>query len=99
MPIVFDTETTGFIKSMQAPLNTQPKIIELYAAKVDHSFNMVEELELLIDPRETLSEEIIKVTGLKDDDLRGKGSFSSHALTIANFWLGERFVPSCCDML
>jgi DNA polymerase III epsilon subunit-like protein len=103
--IVFDTETTGFISSIDAPLNTQPKIIELFALKIDEqNFEIIDELELLIDPREDLQEEIIRVTGLNDVDLKGKGEFAIHANAISDFWLGSNSsvghnITFDCDML
>lgn len=105
MAIVFDTETTGFITSPEAPLNTQPKIIELFALKFDERTLEVQgELELLIDPKQSLEEEIIKVTGLTDTDVKGKGEFSSHYPAIRDFWFGQKFscghnVTFDCDML
>ena len=103
--IIFDTETTGFITSTGAPLHTQPKIIELFALKVDDStFEIKDELELLMDPKQQLEEEIIKVTGLKDEDLKGKGEFPQHYKKISDFWFGERYsaghnISFDCEML
>jgi len=102
--VIFDTETTGYVQSLQAPLAIQPKIIELFALKVDDDFEILDELELLIDPKEKLSEEIQKVTGLRDEDLIGKGEFSRHFPAVRDFWFGcERStghnITFDCDML
>lgn len=103
--IIFDTETTGFISSVDAPLKTQPKIIELFALKVDDSsFEIQGELEILIDPNEALTEEIIRITGINDADVKGKGQFPVHFGRIADFWLGQRWslghnITFDCDML
>lgn len=105
MAIVFDTETTGFISSADAPLHTQPKIIELFALKIDDTTLEIKgELEFLVDPKTPLEEEIIKVTGLKDEDLKGRGEFAFHAGKVQNFWLGERNavghnITFDCDMI
>lgn len=105
MAIIFDTETTGFITSVDAPLQTQPKIIELFALKVcDQSFEVQDELELLIDPKQQLDEEIIRITGLKDEDLKGKGGFPAHYGAIRDFWFGQKHaighnITFDCDML
>lgn len=105
MAVIFDTETTGFITSVDAPLHTQPKIIELFALKVnDQTLEIEGELEMLMDPKQALDEEIIKVTGLKDEDLKGKGEFPAHYKAISDFWFGQRFsvghnVTFDCDML
>lgn len=103
--IIFDTETTGLTKSLDSPLHTQPKIIEIYAMKVDdETLEKTGELDLLIDPKEPISEEITKITSITDEMVRGKRSFATHAKAIAEFWLGE--TVSCghnitfdCDML
>lgn len=101
---IFDTETTGYVNSTGAPLHIQPKIIELFALKVDDDFEIVDELELLIDPKEELTEEIRKVTGLNDEDLRGKGEFSTHYQKICDFWFNSysstgHNITFDCDML
>lgn len=105
MAIIFDTETTGFVSSVDSPLHTQPKIIELFALKVnDQTFDIEDELEMLIDPGEMLSEEIVRVTGLKDEDLRGQGAFAAHYEKVRDFWFGQRHVVGHnitfdCDMV
>lgn len=91
--IVFDTETTGLILSSEANLKNQPKIIELYALKIeDSTLEKQDEMHLLIDPGEPLSEEIIRITSISDEMVKGKGLFSSHLRAVSEFWLGERFV-------
>lgn len=105
MAIIFDTETTGLISSVDAPLHTQPKIIELFALKVDdESLEIQGELDILIDPNEALSEEIVRITGIDDSMVRGKGEFASHYQSIANFWFGQRVacghnITFDCDMM
>lgn len=89
--IIFDTETTGYITSTDAPLHTQPKIIEIYALKVDdETLEIQSDLELLIDPKQKLTEEIVKVTGITDDMVEGRGEFSKHLPAISDFWLGQK---------
>jgi len=103
--IIFDTETTDLVTSSDAPLHTQPKIIELFALKVDDvSWEIKGELELLIDPKMAITEEITKITGIKDEDVRGKGEFPEHYNVINDFWLGEAHsvghnLTFDCDML
>lgn len=72
--IVIDTETTGLTLHEHAPLHKQPKIIEFGAIILEHGA-CVEELALLINPREALTEEIQKITGLTDADLRNQMLF------------------------
>lgn len=103
--IIFDTETTNVFNSVDAPLHTLPKIIELYALKVtDDDLTTVSELHLLIDPKEKLSEEIVKITSITDDMVKGKGDYAFHFQSIVDFWLGERWacghnVTFDCEML
>lgn len=103
--IIFDTETTGIFNSPEGPLDKLPKIIELFALKVDdHTLDIKGELALLIDPKKPVGEEITRITTITDDMLRGKGEFSAHFKTISEFWLGERWaaghnITFDCDML
>ncbi len=73
--LVFDTETTGLPLHPNAPLVKQPKIIEFGAILLLNG-EVTEEISFLIDPQESLSEEICKITGITDDDLRGRPPFS-----------------------
>jgi len=75
--IVFDTETTGLTLHPDAPLSKQPKIIEFGAVILEQG-EIMEEASLLINPLEPLTAEIIKITGLTDDDLRNEDPFSEH---------------------
>lgn len=105
MAIIFDTETTDLIKSIDAPLKIQPKIIELFALKVDDAtLEIVDELEVLIDPNEEITEEITRITGITNDMVKGKGEFAVHFKAIAEFWVGQKNVCGHnitfdCDML
>lgn len=64
--VVFDLETTGLSR-------TSDRIIELAAVRyhLDDDLNMHEEdtLHLFINPRKTLSEEIIELTGISNEQL------------------------------
>ncbi len=73
--LVFDTETTGLPLHPQAPLAKQPKIIELGAALLDRSGNVVETLSQLVHPGEEVTAEITKITGITNADLVGAPSF------------------------
>lgn len=93
--ILFDTETTGFINAIDAPLKNQPKIIELFALKLnDQTLAVEDELELLIDPKQTLTAEIVGITGITDDMVRGQGEFPIHLPEISEFWLGQRWMAA-----
>lgn len=75
--LVFDTETTGLTLHPNAPLAKQPKIIEFGAIILEQG-EVVEEFSTLINPQETLSEEIVKITGLTDAKLRDALPFKEH---------------------
>ena len=62
--IAFDLETTGFS-------NIDDRIIEIGAVKI-RNMEIVESFSELVDPGVKLSDEIIELTGITDDDLRGK---------------------------
>jgi DNA polymerase-3 subunit alpha (Gram-positive type) len=72
--IVWDTETTGLPLPSSAPLEKQPRIIELgvvvvVGGKVESTHNW------LINPEQQISDEITKITGIKNEDLFGKPTF------------------------
>jgi DNA polymerase III epsilon subunit-like protein len=74
--IVYDTETTGLTLHPDADIRKQPRIIEFGAVllRLDDG-SIEEEVEIMVDPRESLSEEITKITGITDADLVGAPSF------------------------
>lgn len=70
--LIIDTETTGLPKSHLAPLSLQPRIIEYCGMVIDERGNFLQSREYLINPRIKLPPEIIRITGIKDDDLIDK---------------------------
>jgi len=74
--LVFDTETTGLTLHPDAPLEKQPKIIELGAALLDENGEVVETLSQLINPGEPVTDEITRITGITNDDLKDAPSFA-----------------------
>jgi DNA polymerase III alpha subunit (gram-positive type) len=90
--IIFDTETTGLFKSRDLPLDVCPKIIELYAMKVDENLNKIDELDLLIDPEEKLTQEIMDITKISQAMVNGKGSIHVHWPTIEKFMFADDIV-------
>jgi len=67
MIILLDFETTGLILPSSSDLVLQPKIIEIGAIKVSDKGSVVAELGELIDPRQEISAEITKITGIKPE--------------------------------
>lgn len=72
--LIFDTETTGLRLPSAAPLEKQPRIIELGLVVVERGA-IVDEANWLINPEQQVSAEITKITGIRDEDLLGKPLF------------------------
>jgi len=90
--IVFDTETSGLIGPQNAPLDTQPEIIEFAAIKLDDHF--LEEqgrLTFLCKPSREIVPKITEITGLTNEDLKGQPSFARKLPLVEDFFRGERF--------
>ena len=91
--LVYDTETTGLLKPEVDDLSKQPKIIEFALCELDRSYNAVAKHSWLINPGELITEEITKITGLTNDDLKDKPSFIEVLPEIAAvFRRGDRVV-------
>jgi DNA polymerase III epsilon subunit-like protein len=73
--VVFDTETTDLPKHPLSKEGVQPRIIEFGAALLDEAGEVIETLQLLINPHQPLEAIITKITGLTDDDLADKPEF------------------------
>lgn len=89
--LVMDTETTGLLLPSSAPLAQQPKIIELALIEIiveNGSANVSQEWSWLINPGESLSAEITRITGLTDAELVGKPSFVTVLPGIVEWFLG-----------
>lgn len=77
---VFDTETSGLIDNHTMPLDKQPEIIEFYGATLDlDTGEVLDEIDTLIKPRREITDEITKITGIENDDLKDALPFSAHA--------------------
>lgn len=87
--IVFDTETTGLLGPSAAGAQSQPRIIEVGAVVLKAGV-IIEEVSFLIDPQQPITEEITKITGLRDADLVDKGPFAQHVPTLVELFLGAR---------
>lgn len=90
--IIFDTETTGLVKAANAPLKSQPQIIEFAAIKVElkgKKFKEVGRLEFLCNPGVQLPEIITKLTGLTYDDVKGEPEFAAFYPDLVKFFLSE----------
>lgn len=85
---VVDTETTGLPRPKAAGLGAQPKIIELCVVRIDATGQVLSEHEWLINPGEEITDEITKITGIKNDDLVGKPSFAELLPQIKEAFVG-----------
>lgn len=88
MIILLDFETTGLTLPSSADLELQPRIIEIGAIKVSDRGSIVAELGELIDPKQEISAEITKITGIKPDQLKGKRTLEEVLPELADFFLG-----------
>lgn len=79
--VVFDLETTGLYP------NSGDSIIEIGAVKIKNG-KIIDRYDELINPEKNLSEEIVKITGINDDMLRGK---RKEEMAVKDFmkWVGE----------
>lgn len=92
MIIVFDTETTGLTLHPDAPVTKQPKVIEFGAVLLDLRGKVIEECNILIDPREKLDPVITKITGITDADLEGAPTFEEALPSIRRIFSEARAV-------
>lgn len=81
--VIFDTETTGLLQPENSDLTMQPKIIEFYGVKLNEEFEILDELNILIYPGESISSEITRITGITDSMLEEKGNFFDHFPSIS----------------
>lgn len=84
--IILDTETTGLLVP-GAPLDQQPKIIEL-AILVTRDGEIIDRFEWLFNPGHPLDPQITKITGLTDADLAGKLGFEPFHKSVAFVLVG-----------
>jgi DNA polymerase III epsilon subunit-like protein len=83
LAFIFDTETTGLVKNSLVPLNSQPRIIEFFGHTVDdESGEVVNEIEFMCDPGIQISDEITRITGIKQENLKGAKPFRFYASQI-----------------
>jgi DNA polymerase III epsilon subunit-like protein len=96
--IIFDTETTDLIKSLDLRDEVQPRIMEFFAMKChisDQTGELVEdgvELGFLCDPGVEVTPEITKITGITPGDVKGEPPFGMFLRDLQQFFLGEELV-------
>ena len=82
---IFDTETSDLIKNSVIPVGKKPRMIEFCGVLATDDGEIVDELDLLIDPGITISATITKVTGIKPGDLAGQPKIEDVIDRIAKF--------------
>ena len=82
--LIIDTETTGLLLPSTAPLEKQPRIIELAILAVEECGTIKTEYEWLINPEMDISAEITKITGIKNEDLIDEPTFED---LLPEIWL------------
>ena len=87
--IVIDLETTGLLMPEASDLKEQPYIIEFAGVKLDDDLKEIDSLEFLVNPGFPLPEQIIKITNIKDDDLKDKPPFIFYFEKLSEFFLGQ----------
>ena len=73
--IVFDTETTGLPLPETAPLDNQPKIIEIALVKLDFDLKETDRYETLINPEVNIPAGASAVNNINLKDLVMKLNF------------------------
>jgi len=87
--LAFDTETTGLLKPDACELHLQPSITEIYIAKFDKDFDIVDEFKSFVNPGVPLPAMITKITGITDEMLADAPSFVDIYDDLSDFVLGE----------
>lgn len=73
---IFDTETTGLVKTRALPLEKQPEIIEFYAVQYDlKKGKRLKTFSTLIEPKKSIPDEITKINRIDDKMVEGKPDF------------------------
>lgn len=89
---IFDTETTGLLKPKANEMEKQPYIAEIYIAKLIHRsdgiIEQIDELGTFYKPPIPISEEITRITGITNYDVKDAPTFTRAADGICDFFVG-----------
>lgn len=91
--VIFDTETTGLIKPQATNIAEQPYITEIYCLKVEHNLDgsdwkTLGDFETLLKVPIPLSEDITRITGIRDSDLSQAPTFIEIQKSLSEFFVG-----------
>lgn len=78
---LFDTETTNLVHNTLQPLHKQPRIIEFFGMMLDDSADWKEvgSLHSYLDPGTPINADVVRITGITDDMVKGQPKFLSFA--------------------
>jgi len=82
---VYDCETTGLPFHRDAPLDTQPRIIE-FGGIITDGKEIIDELEFICNPGIAIEQVITDITGLKNEDLKDRPPFSEFINNLSAFF-------------
>lgn len=83
LALILDTETTGLLSNHVLPIDKQPEVIELFAVLHDLKADKVKaEYHSLFKPKKAITDEITKITGLTNEDLKDAPAFAAKAAEI-----------------
>lgn len=94
--VLFDTETTGLVKTLALPLEKQPYCIEFFGHKGGikrneegkFEWHLIEELEFMANPGFMFGYEITKITGIKNEDVADKPPFKHYSQQVCDLFKG-----------
>lgn len=85
--LIFDTETTDLMGNSLLPIEKMPRIIEFFGLSLDENLEEVGSYNFMFDPGVKITEEITRITGIKNEMVVGKPKFSEGASLIRNLIL------------
>lgn len=88
--LFLDNETTGLLKPELTDLQLQPYVTEICMIKTDKKFNLIDEVNTLINPGVPIPDFITKITGITDGMVADKPSFMDVFKDLAELTTGER---------
>lgn len=86
--IIFDTETTGLLQAIGNDLSFQPYCFELYAARLNKKFKIIDEFHALFKIPVSIPSFISGMTGINDIDLINEKPFKKYIKPISKIWKG-----------
>lgn len=94
---LFDTETTDLLKSKHRPLKDQPHITELFGLTLElhpdsQTWEETGHWHSLFNPGVALNDDVIRITGLTDEELKDKPRFETKAAEIQELIEGHDII-------